>query len=288
MAKIIFPLILFSLVHSIAIAQNQLFNAQIIRGLNTNRNLLSTNLDGSAVDLWSKDESGRQKWIFEPHTGANGSYYNILVQSDVQGPRKYLSTNNDGSRVDLWTTDDGSGRQQWKLENINTNPYTYRIKIAGGVTGPRVYLSCSADGGTVDLWIKDDDSGRQQWVLNPPAVVAPPPAPTPVVPAGLPLNVESNFAPTHGGVITTMTFRYSDQVSASGITLFPGDKVYVFPQQLVGLDRKGITFDPANPSIGGKNFTIRQATPELKFTEKFPEMRNTNNHMFLLVVEVYR
>lgn len=46
-------------------------NVQIVRGLETNRDLLSCKYDGTAVDLWSYDDgSGRQRWkipyIWEP------------------------------------------------------------------------------------------------------------------------------------------------------------------------------------------------------------------------------
>jgi hypothetical protein len=244
--------------------------------------MLSTNGDGSVVDLWVGDQSGRQKWLFEPHSGPRGNYFNIIVQGEVNGPRHYLSTNIDGSVVDLWSSDDGSGRQQWIIQPSYDDPSVAVIRIAGGVNGPRAFLSCTADGTRVDLFVRDDGSGRQRWKIQPVEVVAP-------VPVGLPMNKMANFQPTHGGKIGMMNFRYTDQVTAVMDTkVWPGARVYVFQQQVADTqDLRRLSFDPTNPAIGNMTFTVRQITPTLQFNEPFPMIKDEANNSFWLVVEVY-
>ncbi|MDR3596397.1 RICIN domain-containing protein [Clostridium sp.] len=96
-----------------------LVNLQIVRGLDTSRNLLSCTEDGTVVDLWTGDDgSGRQKWRF---TRVNGydDVYNIRVVNGVNCSSSYLSSTPDGTAVDLWPVDDGSGRQRWKITPIS-------------------------------------------------------------------------------------------------------------------------------------------------------------------------
>src|SRR5436190_6929066 len=240
---------------SCLISQGQSVNLEIIRGLSTDRRMLSSNGDGSVVDLWRADESGRQKWILEPHNGPRGTYYNIIVSGDVNGPKRYLSTNGDGSIVDLWSTDDGSGRQQWTIYR-DPMATTVVIRIAGGVTGPRVFLSCSADGGKVDLWTQDDGSGRQRWLIKElapvvvqPVVVQPivvdPVVVQPAAPVGLPTNMKVNFSAQRGGTLEYLSVRYDNQLTFLGnLTLWPGAKIYVYPQHVADADVNGISFDP--------------------------------------------
>lgn len=143
-------------------------NAQILRGLTSNRCLLSCNTDGSVVDLWSSDDgSGRQRWQFVPVEGED-NLYNIIVSDGVASDRKYLSCTMDGAKVDLWSEDDGSGRQRWHVTRVRNSPTcnTYLIKVSEGVSSNRRYLSCTMDGTKVDLWSGDDDSGRQRWQLQ--------------------------------------------------------------------------------------------------------------------------
>ena len=126
------------------------------------RIFLSCTADGGIVDLYSTDDnSGRQKWVFEP-TGYGD--YRIVVSNGVYSGRRYLSCTPDGARVDLWTIDDGSGRQRWVVTNFGD---FVTIRVAGGVHSGRVFLSCSADGSVVDLWTVDDGSGRQRWEIFP-------------------------------------------------------------------------------------------------------------------------
>ncbi|POZ60231.1 hypothetical protein [Chromobacterium alticapitis] len=139
-------------------------NIQVLRGLSSNRSLLSCSSDGKVVDLWSVDDSsGRQQWDIVLVSGYV-DVYNIIISGGTTGGRKYLSCTEDGSKVDLWEVDDGSGRQRWNFVPLNSNiPSYFNIKVVGGVNSGRVYLSCTADGAKVDLWATDDGSGRQRW-----------------------------------------------------------------------------------------------------------------------------
>jgi len=142
-------------------------NLQILRGLSSNRSLLSCNGDGSVVDLWSQDDgSGRQVWEISLAPGHVDAYH-IIVSKGVSGDRKYLSCTADGSRVDLWNEDDNSGRQRWQFVQMQGPMCNYyNIKVDAGVTGGRTFLSCTSDGTHVDLWNQDDGSGRQRWQVQ--------------------------------------------------------------------------------------------------------------------------
>lgn len=60
-------------------------NLQILRGLSSNRCVLSSSPDGSTVDLYSKDDgSGRQRWSFSFLRVAGGeNVYNIIIGGGV-------------------------------------------------------------------------------------------------------------------------------------------------------------------------------------------------------------
>lgn len=142
-------------------------NMQILRGLNTDRNLLSCTDDGTVVNLWDKDDgSGRQKWQFTLVKGYS-DVYNIRIVNGVYSSRTYLSATPDGDSVNLWNEDDGSGRQRWKLIPVKNSSgcTTYLIKVYDGVWSDRKYLSCSSDGTIINLWPEDDGSGRQIWSI---------------------------------------------------------------------------------------------------------------------------
>jgi hypothetical protein len=149
------------------VIQGAQLNLQVLRGLSSNRSLLSCSEDGSVVDLWSADDgSGRQKWSIVPVQGFS-EIFNIVVDGGVSTNKRYLSCTADGSRVDLYPKDDGSGRQRWSFVKLDSNiPAYYNIKIVGGVETGRLFLSCSEDGLVVDLWSSDDGSGRQRWQLQ--------------------------------------------------------------------------------------------------------------------------
>lgn len=145
-------------------------NLQILRGLTTNRCLLSCTGDGKTVDLWSNDDgSGRQRWTFVlSKVRGEQEVYNIVVEKGLTSDRKFLSCSSDGARVDLWSVDDGSGRQRWEIFPIDNSPTpdTYMIKVCEGVASDRRYLSCTPDGKKVDLFPGDDGSGRQRWQIQ--------------------------------------------------------------------------------------------------------------------------
>ena len=139
----------------------------MLRGLSSDRSLLSCTPDGVKVDLFNTDDgSGRQKWDITPVDGYN-DVYNIKVSAGNSTDRVFLSCTGDGVKVDLFNTDDGSGRQRWQFVPLSSNiPSYFQIKVVGGVDGGRVYLSCTGDGTKVDLWNPDDGSGRQRWQLQ--------------------------------------------------------------------------------------------------------------------------
>jgi hypothetical protein len=142
-------------------------NIQVLRGLSSNRSLLSCVPEGTKVDLWNTDDgSGRQEWNITLVEGFT-DVYNIKVSKGNSTDRVFLSCAQDGTYVDLWNTDDGSGRQRWQFLPISSNiPSYFQIKVVGGVNGGRVYLSCVPEGTKVDLWNIDDGSGRQRWQLQ--------------------------------------------------------------------------------------------------------------------------
>lgn len=144
-------------------------NIQALRGLSTNRTLLSGKSDGTLVDLWNEDDlDGRQAWILRQVAGTET--YNIVVNGGVSANRLFLSCSMDSTLVDLWSVDDGSGRQRWKLERVAGSgiPEYYNIRTAAiGLPNNRVLLSCTENGTKVDLWHTDDGSGRQRWQMQP-------------------------------------------------------------------------------------------------------------------------
>ena len=141
---------------------------QILRGLSSDRSLLSCSSDGTVVNLWNEDDgSGRQFWDVQLVPGSDDLFH-ITVSKGVTGDRRFLSCFPDGSGVDLWAQDDGSGRQRWQIAPVpGTNiPSYYHVTVSKGVTGDRRFLSCFPDGSGVDLWAQDDASGRQRWQLQ--------------------------------------------------------------------------------------------------------------------------
>ena len=143
-------------------------NLQILRGLSTNRSLLSCSSDSEIVDLWIQDDgSGRQQWEFKLIEG-EVDIYNILVVGGITTDRRFLSCTSDGEIVGLWTEDDGSGRQRWRVIPVPSSPTcsTFLIRVLEGVSSNRQFLSCTSEGETVDLWPEDDGSGRQRWQIQ--------------------------------------------------------------------------------------------------------------------------
>jgi len=77
------------------------------------RTYLSTNPDGTAVDLWRGDDaSGRQRWRI---ARADGDWYTVEVLGGVFGDKRYLGISSDGKGICMHRTDDGTGRQRWLI-----------------------------------------------------------------------------------------------------------------------------------------------------------------------------
>lgn len=129
----------------------------IVCGVEAGKAYLSTNPEGSWINLWYEDDgSGRQVWKFDPVD----NYYHILISKGVDGNKKYLSKKGKNG-VDLWHEDDGSGRQRWKVEALSNGLYTIRN------IEDNSYLSTYENGEAVNLWHEDDGSGRQRWLALP-------------------------------------------------------------------------------------------------------------------------
>ena len=132
-------------------------------GINTNKFLLSSKIDGSKVDLFNSDDgSQRQRWNFT--LCVCGGYYHIEIAGGINNNRTLLSVTADGTTVDLWDIDDRSKRQRWKI--IDYADYC-TFEIDGGVfPANKKYLSVTSDGSKADLWHEEDGSGRQRWMLQ--------------------------------------------------------------------------------------------------------------------------
>ena len=118
----------------------------------TSRVWLSTNHDGSNVDLWSQ-VTGNQQWRIYDH----GSYATIRTNGEPTS-RVWLSTTADGSNVDLWSQ--VTGNQQWVIYDYGS----YATIRTNGEPTSRVWLSTTADGSNVDLW--SQVTGNQQWTIS--------------------------------------------------------------------------------------------------------------------------
>lgn len=115
--------------------------------------------------------------------------------------------------------------------------------------------------------------------------------------------------PADGGALKTgqMSFRYlGDALVGKGLSMQDfeiGTVVHVLPGQVISDEflqsevgnsdgkiyygETGISFDPQNPQIVDKYFTVVETEPFLKFAEPFPEnMRNSWNSYFQFDVEL--
>jgi hypothetical protein len=146
------------------------FNLQVLRGLSTNRSLLSCTATG-VVDLWNTDDgSGRQRWVMNPVQGQPANVFTIAVYGGTNPGCTYLSTAS-GNSVTLVPSDDGSGGQWWNMVEVDAVVVTIEIPSyyqLQPVAAPTMFLSCSEDGSVVDLWNVDDGSGRQRWQVQGP------------------------------------------------------------------------------------------------------------------------
>ena len=149
------------------------FNLQVLRGLSSNRSILSCQAQG-LVDLWTQDDaSGRQRWLVTQVQGQAEDVYTIATYKGTDSGKSFLGVAADNMTVELQASDDGSGRQRWKLVPVDSVasvleiPSYYLIEsvLKSGQSGD--CLSCTEDGTRVDLWF-DDGSGRQRWQVQGP------------------------------------------------------------------------------------------------------------------------
>lgn len=149
------------------------FNLQVLRGLSSNRSLLSCRATG-LVDLWNQDDgSGRQRWLVTQVQGQASNVYTVATYKGTDSGETYLGVASDNETVELQASDDGSGRQQWAMIPVDSvsvgleipSYYLLQSVLKAGQSGQ--YLSCTEDGTRVDLW-SDDASGRQRWQLQGP------------------------------------------------------------------------------------------------------------------------
>lgn len=181
------------------------YNIQVLRGLSSNRSLLSCQ-SGGAVDLWSDNNTGarqdradpgrvlpprksqsvsspdpvkqtagpsdrRQKWDVDM---IDSGFFSIKASGTDDPDRRFL-TFNDSGVVRLGVQAENFIGSVWTLARVTTSPEIpayYAIAPAwwDGVTG---LLSCSADGTIVNLAPQDDGSGRQRWQFQGPPLANP-------------------------------------------------------------------------------------------------------------------
>ena len=132
------------------------YNLQVLRGLKSNKSLLSTD-GGGSVQCWNRDDgSGRQQWVLEP---AEGGHY-VTITNGVDPSPKYLHYDQNNSNVSMVNSkiDD---REVWLVEEVPNSPTcnTYYLKPK---KRSNMMLSASPEG-QVDIYDKDDGSGRQRW-----------------------------------------------------------------------------------------------------------------------------
>ncbi|NOS90777.1 MAG: RICIN domain-containing protein [Cyclobacteriaceae bacterium] len=96
----------------------------------------------------------------------------------------------------------------------------------------------------------------------------------------------SAFVPEHGGVVTQISVRYTDQLSLPD-NIQVGNQIYFFPQEVIISNTAGLSFDPKNLPIGGQTFTVTEINPKVKLDRPMPMMRNRDNESFSLVVEIF-
>ena len=100
------------------------YNIQISRGTfggHVGLQLLSSNADGTVLDLFSGDDSsGRQRWNLVSIGSGSNNHFFIEVSDGVVGDARLLTANADGTDVtleSLATGDlEGAERQQWVIE----------------------------------------------------------------------------------------------------------------------------------------------------------------------------
>ncbi len=177
---------------------------------------------------------------------------------------------------------------QWALEPVEGSSFVRlrnRWKLEAAIHNQNGRL----EAGSIDLgwW-------SAQWMLmkvgepQSAAVAQPVATPTVVQQEVSPRNNlnPSAFAPEHGGVVTQISVRYTDQLSLPD-NIQVGNQIYFFPQEVIGSNTAGLSFDPKNLPIGGQTFTVTEINPKVKLDRPMPMMRNRDNDYFSLVVEIF-
>lgn len=129
---------------------------QVFGGVTGDRVYLSTNDDGTVVDLWGA-VGERQTWQFKK--AAEDSYY-IIVSGGVTGDRKYLDCSPNGTEVYLSTEEEKSPRKMWEIVDRGDWGYAIFNKARD------VCLSSNEDGTVVELAGLPDESERQRWKIK--------------------------------------------------------------------------------------------------------------------------
>jgi len=162
-----------------------------------------------------------------------------------------VAIHNQNGGLEAGTIQDGWWSAQWELENLTD---------------------------AAQPVVSQQQSEAQSQPTTPPAIAQE---------ASLPSsNDASAFAPQHNGRITVMFIRYTTVNVMANTTLKPGDRIYFFPQS-IDCNRDGASFNPDNPALGGQTFIVKEVTPELVLDRDIPMMRNRNNDMFSMVIEVF-
>src|SRR5687768_12245366 len=93
------------------------YTLEVLRGLSSNRDLLSCPPEGNTIDLWNEnDGSGRQLWFFE--STDDPKYYRIRVSGGMNNPSQMYLTGSGQNRVILGPLSNAI-RQQWAIEDCD-------------------------------------------------------------------------------------------------------------------------------------------------------------------------
>ena len=140
-------------------------NIQIMRGLSSDRNLLSCNVEGTKVDLYFHPEGGRQEWLINPHPNLPKTDLIFSIQSNgtVNDGRKWLSTNgNTSTSLSLFA--DPQDSSYWKIQPAPDCPLPATFIIQPW-KNPTHFLSVKHDGTLVDIYNQNEMVGRQWWTI---------------------------------------------------------------------------------------------------------------------------
>ncbi|PZR38642.1 MAG: hypothetical protein DI538_09065 [Azospira oryzae] len=218
------------------------------------------------------------RWTFEPITGTG--YYKIKNEWRNQ----YLHIQ-DGPLAS-GTIEPGWWSAQWSLEPVaGTTAYRLRNRW-------KPEIAIHNQNGTLEAGPVELGWWSAQWETVGIHPSTAPAADVQKAQATPSTEKRSNnpdaFTPQHNGTIVTAMVRYTDQISIlRNAQVAKGNKIYFFPQEVVNINKDGLSFDPKNPAIGGQEFTVIETEPKLILDRPMPMMRNTNNSNFLLVAEIY-